>query len=347
MARPHEVPDLDRSSCTQDLGYHVTQLGDPHRRRRRAILAAHPEVATLQGHDVTQTWITLLVVVGQLAVAGALERYDAPWWLVVAVAYVVGSVANHWNGVVMHEAAHNLAAPGGNLPNRLVALFANLPILVPSAMSFRRYHLDHHTWLGVERLDNDLPLRREVQLVGTSAPRKFVWLVFYSLFAVFARDFFRRPNRWEILGVVIQTAFVAWVILAIGWVGLTYLLLSTLFGFGAHPIAGHFVQEHYLTSAPQETYSYYGPFNLLTFNMGYHVEHHDFMNIPGSRLPALHAMAPEFYAPLVSHQSWTLALWGFLTDDRMGHFSRKVRSYDTWRASQAPSAAAGPIDGSC
>ncbi|MDP2311976.1 MAG: fatty acid desaturase [Pseudomonadota bacterium] len=347
MARPHEVPDLDRSNCTGDLGYHVTQLGDPHRRRRREILARHPEVATLQGHDLTQTWITVLVVAGQLAIAWAMQRYGAPWWLVVAGAYVVGAVANHWSGVVMHEATHNLAAPGGNLPNRIVGLFANLPVVVPSAMSFRRYHLDHHTWLGVERLDNDLPLRREVQLVGTSTFRKLLWLFFYSLFAVFARDFFRRPNRWEVLGVLIQAALVTWVIAAIGWVGLAYLLLSTLFAFGAHPIAGHFVQEHYLSHGAQETYSYYGPLNLLTFNMGYHVEHHDFMNIPGSRLPALHAMAPEFYAPLVSHRSWTRTLLAFLTDDRMGHFSRKVRTYDTWRVSQAPAAPVGDIDVSC
>jgi len=95
---------------------------------------------------------------------------------------------------------------------------------------------------------------------------------------------------------------------------------------GLHPIAGHYISEHYVFRPGQETYSYYGPLNALAFNVGYHNEHHDFPYIPGSRLARLRSIAPEFYDTLYSHASWSRALWRFVMDPQLGAYSRVKRS---------------------
>merc|ERR1712166_1184654 len=72
---------------------------------------------------------------------------------------------------------------------------------------------------------------------------------------------------------------------------------------GIHPTAYHFISEHCVFVEGYETYSYYGWLNAIMYNVGYHNEHHDFPNIPGSRLAQVHALAPEFYDTLPHHTS--------------------------------------------
>ena len=104
------------------------------------------------------------------------------------------------------------------------------------------------------------------------------------------------------------------------------LLLSTFFGLGLHPLGGRWIQEHFVTEAGQETYSYYGPLNRLAFNVGYHNEHHDFANVPWNNLPKLKAAAPEFYDSLASYGSWTGVVARFVLDPALSTYSRIVRA---------------------
>lgn len=74
-----------------------------------------------------------------------------------------------------------------------------------------------------------------------------------------------------------------------------------------------------------ETYSYYGPLNILTYNVGLHNEHHDFPAIPWTRLPVLRVIAKEFYADLPCHQSWIRVMWQFVWDTEVGLWCRVKR----------------------
>ena len=51
--------------------------------------------------------------------------------------------------------------------------------------------------------------------------------------------------------------------------------------------------------------------SLISLNLNYHVEHHDFPSVPWSGLPAVRAAAPEFYEGLVSSPGYfeTIRRW--------------------------------------
>lgn len=59
--------------------------------------------------------------------------------------------------------------------------------------------------------------------------------------------------------------------------------------------------------------------------VGYHNEHHDFPNIPGSRLPELRRIAAEFYDPLPKCESWVMVLYNYIFDPNISAFSRVMR----------------------
>ena len=123
--------------------------------------------------------------------------------------------------------------------------------------------------------------------------------------------------------------------------GLLYLFLSLWFGYGLHPAAMHFIQEHFTVTDGQETFSYYGSLNPIFLNIGYHNEHHDFtkvsfdqvtQKVPWSKLPDVKKMAPEYYEPLSCHNSWFKVLYDFITNPQLGPQSRVGRTYETHKA---------------
>ena len=133
-------------------------------------------------------------------------------------------------------------------------------------------------------------------------------------------------DRWTWINLGVQIAVNTAVYLAFGPRALAYLALSFFFSIGLHPLGARWIQRHYLTGGgEQETFSYYGMLNRLTFNVGYHTEHHDFPSVAWNRLPDIRAIAPEHYVELRSHMSWTRLLFQFLFDREISLFSRIVR----------------------
>lgn len=91
-------------------------------------------------------------------------------------------------------------------------------------------------------------------------------------------------GKEEVINFIAVIGFDIAVLYFWGWRSLLYLLLSAPLGGGLHPLAGHLIAEHYMFRRGQETYSYYGPLNCIAYNVGYHNEHHDFPQIPQTRL---------------------------------------------------------------
>jgi sphingolipid delta-4 desaturase len=302
----------------------------PHPMRRRAILAAHPEVATLIGFDRLTAAITLGVVLGQVAIAALLGwlglRY---WWLTLILAYGVGAFANHAMFVVIHDAIHNLVFRSHTL-NKWVAILADLPNAVPTAMGFRCYHIKHHSHLGDYDYDADLPSRWEGDLVGNRWYMKAGWLFFFAAFQLGRLSRLKGTvpmrGRWTYINAAVIVAFDLAILFVCGPNGLFYLFASFWFSVGLHPLGARWIQEHFTFDPEQETYDYYGPLNRVALNIGYHNEHHDFPDIPWRRLPALKAMAPDFYDGLRTHPSWSGLLVKFVFDPRYTLFSRVDRS---------------------
>ena len=107
--------------------------------------------------------------------------------------------------------------------------------------------------------------------------------------------------------------------------GFLYLVFAFLFSIGLHPVGARWIQEHYTYDFDQETFSYYGPINLVALNMGYHNEHHDLPSIPWNNLPKPRVIAPEFYNKSKYHSSWSRLLFQFVFDRRYSLYSRVER----------------------
>ncbi|CAH0018016.1 unnamed protein product [Clonostachys rhizophaga] len=315
-----------------------TYTEEPHRTRRLAIIKAHPEVTKLCGPEPLTKYVVVGVVSLQIFLAWYLSEtpfFSFKYWI---IAYIFGATANQNLFLAIHEISHNLAfrSPMGN---RLLAIVANLPIGIPYSASFRPYHLTHHKSLGVDGLDTDLPTALEAIFLDSIFGKTFFCTFQIFFYALRPMAIYRVPlTSIHFLNIVVQVSFDVLLVRFAGIKAFVYLLFSSFLAGSLHPLAGHFIAEHYVYEyvTPEqrnpdnripvpETFSYYGPLNWFTYNVGLHNEHHDFPAVPWTRLHALNKIASEFYDPLPRHESWVYAIWRFIFDEEVGMRCRVKR----------------------
>ena len=288
----------------------------------------YPEIKKLMGPDPDFKYVVTAIVMFQFMSVFYISHLS--WFWVVLLAYCLGGVINHSLTLAIHDISHNVTF--GNyypISNRLFGMLANLPLGIPMSVTFKRYHVEHHRFQGTDGYDTDLPTEFEGKFFHNTAT-KIIWLFCQSLFYAFRPMAVRpkAPTVLEFVNLLFQLVYDVFIFYHCGIKGVFYCVGGTILALGLHPMSAHFIAEHYMFKLGYETYSYYGPWNYITFNVGYHMEHHDFPYIPGSRLPEVKRIAAEFYDDLPQHVSWTQVIWDFLFDPDMGPYSRIKRNYD-------------------
>lgn len=297
---------------------------NPHPARSREMIKKYPQIRTLMGHyPISFIYLSALTVI-QLGIAYLLREQS--WPLIILSAYLLGALLNHALFVFVHEASHNLIF-SGNTANILAGILSNVAQGAPTSYSFRIFHLIHHANMSELNVDADLPFKIEAQIVSNSWWRKTLWFIFFGLVeGLRPLNIKKRPfSLWIVTNFVIIFATDYLIYTTLGPKALAYLLLSTLFSVGLHPVGARWIQEHYIYKKDQFTYSYYGILNKLQFNIGLHNEHHDFFRIAWNKLPALKKMAPEYYENLYYHTSWTRLLFDFIFNPQRNLFARYVK----------------------
>ncbi|EGW31173.1 fatty acid desaturase [Spathaspora passalidarum NRRL Y-27907] len=315
--------------------FYWTKDPEPHIARRKLILEKYPEVRKLNGYEPKTKWYVIAIVGLQVAVAYYLRDSSILSWKFFLLAYVIGATSNQALFLAIHELSHNLLFKKP-LHNKLFAIFANIPIGIPYSASFQPYHQLHHKFLGDKYLDTDLPTKFEAIVLSNVLGKIFFatcQIFFYALRPMFITQI--KFTYIHLLNVIAQLAVDTLMVKYFGWKSVIYFLMSSFLAGSLHPCAGHFIAEHYVLNdnnvpkvqkteganiasgyqLPAETYSYYGSLNLLTWNVGYHNEHHDFPYIAWTKLPELRRIAAEFYDPLPQVTSWCGVIWWFITND--------------------------------
>ena len=285
-----------------------------HAKRRREMLAKHPEIEKLFRTSTDDIWngvILILLACMQTLIGFSCSGY--PFSLTIFLSATVGAFAAHGIQALTHEMCHSVGKNNshwklgglglGNVCTRLACATTNFPW----SMYYEQYHTKHHSYTGT-RLDADgIILFRwwhepPIAFFSSTKVGKVLWsaiyaLLLYPMFCVRKKllDVAHPLSvNYEGLALAFQLAIFFF---GGGVWGLAYIHLSAAFSLGAfcHPYWGFWLIQHMPNEdGTQLTLSYTGSrlWHILNFGELYHVEHHDFPRIPWTRL---HLCKVHFY----------------------------------------------------
>lgn len=154
---------------------------EPHKTRRSAILAKHPEIKQLYGPDIRLLPMIVGIVATQISLAVYSTQLEGWKWFLLC--WGLGGTLTHWLSLGNHELAHNLCFKK-TVYNEMLGMFANCAQGLPSCAMFKRYHLEHHYHQGVDIIDVDVPTDWEGMFFDSTL-KKVLWVIlqpaFYAL----------------------------------------------------------------------------------------------------------------------------------------------------------------------
>ena len=270
-----------------------------HRSRHTQILAKYPHVRELFQPDDWQParafgWLLVLHIM-------VYSIRDLPLVQSMPLCIAIGPLLAWWAAVALHDICHGNATRDKTLETILLSIATFLTAGLPMNI-YQYYHKKHHAYLW--KPGHDLETTALTCNVG--------WYIqsLNQLLGIMYVVLFKTP---EILGQLctqkllltdglpaIVSAFVI-----MSYLGPRHFLLfwcSIFSQFAWHPLNSRAFREHHIMLVTkQPTMSSYSPvMRWLTGDLCLHVEHHDFPNIPNTRVRELRKIAPEFYDSLLS-----------------------------------------------
>ena len=302
----------------------------------RAALAEALPTETVRALHRVAPWRHVLVVVRQLAVLAlavwAILVHGDLWYAWIPASIAIGFVVFDFT-VLLHEVVHEVVVPDRH--SRVHRILGQL-YAVPSGIAFsqfRRWHLDHHDFLGTDGRDP-----KRAYLTPKIVTRAFKGLYLTpALFPIYFRaarkaaaDYepaLRRRIAWERRAAI---GFHLGVAAVLGWqLGWWPMLqLHVLPVFFVFPVAFTLnrLGQHYDIdpSDPAQWGTLMRPSPWLWDRVflwsNYHLEHHYFPRIPMYHLPALHrALRGFFDARGMRRRTYGGLLWDWLVRNRVPH----------------------------